>query len=432
MNFKPKVSVIMPSLNVLPYIHECMNSVIHQTLKEIEIICVDAGSEDGTLEILQEYAREDDRIKLIVTDKKSYGYQMNAGISTACGEYIGIVETDDYISLNMYEELYHIAKEHSLDFVKADFNRFTVNGDGSQNLTYNRLSWIPSYYNRIITPIDEVITFRFIMNTWSGIYRRDFLNKNQISHNETPGASYQDNGFWFQTFALAERAMFVNKPYYMNRRDNPNSSVHNRAKIYCIGIEYDYIRDFLERDVIRKNKLIHIYSFLRYRNYVFTLNRIADEYKLEFLQRFRDDFVLMMEQGEVLEETFTEQEWSRLRAIMSDPEGYYDNLIKKKTELKNLINGYDNIIIYGAGAIGKQLLSQLLLIGESLRIVGFAVTQQEGQPEELMGVPVRAIYDLYEYKTNSVVLIATTEIYHKDILETLTNLGFLNIVPITE
>lgn len=77
----------------------------------------------------------------------------------------------------------------------------------------------------------------FIMNTWSGIYRRDFLEQYKIRHHETPGASFQDNGFWFQTFIYAKRAMILDTPYYMNRRDNPNSSVNNREKVYCINQE---------------------------------------------------------------------------------------------------------------------------------------------------------------------------------------------------
>ena len=96
-NANPKVSVIMPSLNVGKYIRESLTSVCNQTLKEIEIICVDAGSTDGTLEIIKEFAASDKRIKVIHSDKKSYGYQMNVGIHEAQGDYIGIVETDDAV-----------------------------------------------------------------------------------------------------------------------------------------------------------------------------------------------------------------------------------------------------------------------------------------------------------------------------------------------
>lgn len=106
---EPKVSVLIPSLNVAPYIEECLQSVINQSLKDIEIICIDANSTDGTLEILKDYAKKDSRIKLIVSEKKSYGYQMNLGLKAARGEYIGIVESDDYIKPLMFERLYRVA-----------------------------------------------------------------------------------------------------------------------------------------------------------------------------------------------------------------------------------------------------------------------------------------------------------------------------------
>ena len=76
---------------------------------------------------------------------------------------------------------------------------------------------------------------------------REFIEKNAIRHNETPGAAYQDNGFFWQTFMYAQRAMFLNRPYYMNRRDNPNSSVHNKDKVYSMNREYDYIRGVFMR-----------------------------------------------------------------------------------------------------------------------------------------------------------------------------------------
>ena len=122
------MSVILPSLNVVNYIEECLDSVTGQTLEELEILCIDAGSTDGTLEILQKYADKDKRIRLIHSDKKSYGYQINLGIDQASGEYMGIVETDDYIEPKMYEELYQTASEENLDYVKAGFDVFVTPG----------------------------------------------------------------------------------------------------------------------------------------------------------------------------------------------------------------------------------------------------------------------------------------------------------------
>ena len=104
---------------------------------------------------------------------------MNLGIDIAKGEYLGIVETDDFISSEMYEELYTIAKEKKLDFIKADFYRFTVSPNGIIR-NYNKLSKNEKYYNRILKPSEELKTFYFPMNTWSGIYSLDFIRRNKI------------------------------------------------------------------------------------------------------------------------------------------------------------------------------------------------------------------------------------------------------------
>lgn len=119
----PKVTVIMPSLNVVNYIEECLQSVINQTMEALEILCIDAGSTDGTLEILEKYAESDSRIKLLHSEKRSYGYQVNMGIKLAKGKYVAILETDDYVSNTMYEELYQQAIQYNLDYIKADYIR---------------------------------------------------------------------------------------------------------------------------------------------------------------------------------------------------------------------------------------------------------------------------------------------------------------------
>ena len=115
-----KLTIILPSLNVANYIHTCINSVLSQTLRDIEIICVDAGSTDGTLEILREYEKKDNRIKVIVSDIKSYGYQMNLGIQAANGKYIGIVETDDFVDKNMFYCLYALAEKYDVSMPIVD------------------------------------------------------------------------------------------------------------------------------------------------------------------------------------------------------------------------------------------------------------------------------------------------------------------------
>lgn len=314
----PCVSVIMPSLNVRPYIAECLESVRAQTLWDIEILCVDAGSTDGTWEYLQAAVANDPRIRLIRSERKSYGYQMNLGIGEAKGTYIGIVETDDYIAPDMYEVLYGIAVKQDLDILKADYRIFTGDGE-SRRFIPCHLSRKKSHYGRVFKPAEDRSYFNDALYTWSGIYRSDFLKRNAIVHNETPGASFQDNGFWFQTFSLAERVMLLRRPFYYLRRDNPGSSVFSSAKVYCECEEYDFIRDFLRKHPPLEADLAPVCAYRRFRNYLSTLDRIAETDKLPFLQRFSADFKRIDAAGELDPALFSPQEWALLQCILADP-----------------------------------------------------------------------------------------------------------------
>ena len=318
-----KVSIIIPTYNVEMYLVECMESVIHQTLKDIEIICINDGSTDGSLEILKSYAQKDDRIVLVDKENGGYGIAMNIGLEKATGEYIGIVEPDDFVKLDMYESLYQIAKDNDLDFVKADFYRFKRTDEDDMNMVYNRLSKNPEYYNKVFNPSEDTEAIRYIMNTWSGIYKKEFIEKHHIRHNETPGASFQDNGFWFQTFIFATRAMIVDKPYYMNRRDNPNSSVHNREKVYCMNIEYDHIRDILMEYPELWERFKGMYWYKKFNNYIGTIRRIGMEYRREFVERFSAEFKRGLEKNELDPSVFSVAAWKKIQVVAAEPDTFY-------------------------------------------------------------------------------------------------------------
>lgn len=318
-----KVSIIVPAYNVEPYLVECMESITRQTLSDIEIICINDGSTDGTLKILKSYAEKDPRIVLIDKENGGYGIGMNMGLSVATGEYIGIVEPDDFVPVNMFGDLYEIAKANDLDFVKADFYRFERASNGDMFLTYNHLDRKNQYYNQVFDPSHTPEAIRFIMNTWSGIYRKAFLDEYHIRHNETPGASFQDNGFWFQTFAFAKRGMVIDKPYYMNRRDNPNSSVKNVQKIYCINAEYDHIRDVLMQYPETWERFKTYYTLKRFHNSVATLRRISNEFKKDYVERFSKEMKRAKQMGEMDEELFTAAERDNLHLLINQPLVYY-------------------------------------------------------------------------------------------------------------
>lgn len=331
-----QVSLILPIYNVSQYLRECLDSVTRQTLRDIEIICVNDGSTDDSLDIIQEYAKKDDRIVVITGPNGGYGRAMNKGLDRASGEYVGIVEPDDYVSLTMFEDLYEIASQNQLDFVKADFYRFGRNEKGDMNLSYCRLDSTNSRYGQLLNPSQDPSLIKFTMNTWSGIYRRQFLEAYHIRHNETPGASFQDNGFFFQTTIYAKRAMIVDRPYYRNRRDNPNSSVNNKEKVYCVNVEYDFIRDILMKDPNVWERFKAMYSWKKFHNYLFTINRIGAQFKHDYVMRMSTEFKRAMQLGEFTKEIFTPLEWSKLSLIMEKPEEYYSIYVANSDKERKL------------------------------------------------------------------------------------------------
>lgn len=117
-----KVSIIIPVYNVLPYLQRCLDSVVNQTLKDIEIIIVDDGSTDGSSEFLDEYAQKDSRITVIHKENGGLMSAWTTGVRASNGDYIGFIDSDDYISLQMYESMYGVAIEYNTDIVICNYS----------------------------------------------------------------------------------------------------------------------------------------------------------------------------------------------------------------------------------------------------------------------------------------------------------------------
>lgn len=282
----PKVSIIIPVYNAEQYLRQCLDSAIAQTLKDIEIICVDDGSTDSSAAILSAYAYADPRVHIIYQENRGYGYAVNTGMDAAQGEYLAILESDDFIRPGMYKCLYTLAQQYELDVVKADFQRFSSMSGQYREVYANIAS--DDLYDKPIECEPARVLKNAALYSWSGIFRLAFLRENHIRHNETPGASYQDNGFWFQSMALAKRVYFHKEAFYMLRRDNPNSSIHSKHKVYCIRDEYEYILSFLEGHPMLYNELIYVYWWARFSNYRFNYLRIDAQYKADFAKHFAE------------------------------------------------------------------------------------------------------------------------------------------------
>ena len=181
IDFEPKVSVIIPVYNVEEYLRQCLDSVVNQTLKEIEIICVDDGSTDSSLEILKEYAAKDKRITVIKQENLHAGVARNAGLAVAKGEYIHFLDSDDWVELTMLEKTFkRITKDN------ADICVFIADCYNNDTKEYKPMPWgfvekyIPSHELFSRDDIKEHI-FNFCQSwPWNKLIKHSFINQNKL------------------------------------------------------------------------------------------------------------------------------------------------------------------------------------------------------------------------------------------------------------
>lgn len=362
----PKVSIIVPVYNVEQYLCQCLGSIMAQTMKDIEIICIDDGSTDSSGMIIERYAALDKRIKVLHKSNKGYGAAMNAGLSLAVGEYIGIVESDDKIAPEMYEMLYKAASKNNLDFVKSDAYYWFEKLNYQKRVHDNNLN---ALYNQVLGEDERNIFFDFFMNIWTGIYKKNFLDQNNISFNESPGASYQDNGFWMQTCFYAKRAMWLNEAFYYYRQDNPEASVKSTSKMMAMTREYEHLEEIIKA---RKQEYLLPYVYaMRLVRLKGTFYRLDDKYKYDFTYQIRKDYGKY--KAYIKYNRYID---SWMREVLKSPREYCNSLIEKKRKVKAQILESEGVIIYGAGKQGDIAMRILYNEGLYSKIRCFAVSDE--------------------------------------------------------
>lgn len=346
----PKVSVIVPVYNAEKFLHQCIDSILGQTLQDLEVICVNDGSTDDSLAILQDYAAKDARVKVITKPNAGYGHSMNMGLDAATGEYMGIVDSDDYILPDMYKTLYDLAKKDDLDFVRGGYYKFyEVNGEekktywSSMGGKYTGVVYCPRkarefYLSAVLTP--------------SGIYNIEFLRRNGVRYNESPGAAFQDQGFWFITHALADRALFITDAFYMYRFDNPNSSIYSRSSLRVMSGEYDYIKEFVDKHKQLEYVTTPFYWKARFLNCKIIYSRLVREIgpktAADLVKPFRD----AKQNGTLDYSFFNREQLNSLNQLTDDVQGFC-NALKLDTahslyleHISRDLNGVDQSRIY--------------------------------------------------------------------------------------
>lgn len=273
----PKVSVIIPVYNVKEYLEECLNSVINQTLKDIEILCVDDGSTDGSFDILLKYIKKDSRIKVLRQKNQGAGVARNQALKIANGDYLAFLDGDDFYNLDYIEKMYKKSDSTKADIAICSANRF--------NTCTCKFEEMPWALNIKYLPEDKFVfnykdmpnyIFNFAQNwNWNKLYRRSFIKKNKIKFQPL----YRTNDLLFTCMALvkADKIITVQEPlvnYRIGMKTNSQSTNHLHP--------YDFYKAFSElRKLLIKSG---IYKECRqsYRNHalsglVYNISSIKDD-----------------------------------------------------------------------------------------------------------------------------------------------------------
>lgn len=215
-----KISIILPIYNVEKYLNRCMNSLLNQTLNDIEIIMVDDGSPDNSPKMCDEYAKKDSRVKVIHKRNEGLGYARNSGLEIATGEYVAFVDSDDYIDLSMYAVLYDEAVSSNADAVFCGFKTEVKKGVWlDSNEVTERTEWGGSNINDFMLDMVACAPHvkkerKYQMSVWHSIYRSDIINKYNIRFHSERDVVSEDIPFQIDFLKYANKVVYLPKSFY--------------------------------------------------------------------------------------------------------------------------------------------------------------------------------------------------------------------------
>ena len=295
-----KLSIIIPVYNVENYLRECLDSVCNQTLTDIEIICINDGSTDNSLKILNEYSSKDSRIKVIDKENGGQATARNIGIKEAQGEYIAFVDSDDFIEATMFEKLYSKAKENRLDLVMCKIATYdNQTKEIKDNVWYFMLGVFRDFEKEIFNHKDtKEFTCNIAVTPYNKIYKTSLLKDNSILFPE--GLIFEDEKFFFDTYLRARKVSLVDEFLYYYRVNRKGSTVdiskeNDYSDIIPISKQirntFKETGNYEEYKYLLNNRLIHL-QLARF-------TETSPKYKEKFFNSMKDDLTEVLKDKEL-------------------------------------------------------------------------------------------------------------------------------------
>lgn len=290
-----KVSVVIPVYNVENYLCECLDSVTNQTLTDIEIICVNDGSTDRSLEILNEYAAKDSRITVIDQENGGHAVATNRGMKLAQGEYLYLMDSDDMVDIHALEETVKVADEKKVDFVIFQaINYYMDTGEYMEQENYS-MNELADFVGDSVFNWKDIrdYVWTITVTPWSKIYRRDFVEKNNCTFPE--GLVFDDNIFFWEVLFSAERITFYRKHLFTRRWHSASSTMAGNRN-FMDGID---ILELLWKTFQRFGTFEEYKDILYHRRVATAYWRMTvtkDEFKQEYFEKYKKSLLKVKEE----------------------------------------------------------------------------------------------------------------------------------------
>lgn len=365
------ITVIITIHNAEKYLEECLTSVQNQTYSEIEILCIDGGSTDATQKILQSHQKTDSRICIINDSNTSYGHKVNIGIEKASGKYIAVLESDDAYEPYMLEKLLNISEKYSTDVTTGEY-RFFFDFEEKRFFISNEM-FHKQPYNCLIEQRKQPCILEIPERYWTGLFRREFLKKENIKLNETPGASFQDMSFRFLTSVLADRVYHLNIPVYQYRMDNPGSSMKDPSKTVVIAEEHNFLKQELLKRDINNLEIWKLAYYWKYMDFYGNIIRLQGAGRLALFKRYQEEIqkdLQYMEGYNIENYPHTERIiWEQPQLFLQEIEDAFQKYQMGNEALRKFfseVTSADQIVVFGCGKRGKTVVRYLQSVKDKI------------------------------------------------------------------
>ncbi len=243
-----EISVIIPVYNSEKYLRQCLDSIVNQTFKDLEIICVNDGSTDSSLQILQEYASKDDRFVVINQENGGAGKARNTGLQSATGKYLSFLDSDDFFEPTMLQKAHEKIEKDNSDFVVYNSDQYvTEKNDYVSAVCGIRPTAIPPYMPFSYRRLTENIFKAFVGWAWDKLYRKSFVDEHKLYFQEQRTSN--DMLFVFSALIVAKRISVIYEVLAHQRRDAEGSLSKTREKSwFCFYDALIALKDRIEKE----------------------------------------------------------------------------------------------------------------------------------------------------------------------------------------